>query len=111
VVGPIELHEYKLTDRATRQWVARACLWEMETFGQRWNEHAVGIINLEVTPAMRRQGLGKFLISQLLRHLHEQFFTLVEAHAPADDVAANGLLKILGFAKVDEGFVYTRPNG
>jgi ribosomal protein S18 acetylase RimI-like enzyme len=108
VAGPVELHEYKLTDRTTTRAVARAGLWEMETFGQRWNEHAVGLIELETVPDLRRQGLAKFLLSQLLRHLHEQFFTLVEAHAPADDAAVGGLLKLLGFARVDEGFTYTR---
>jgi ribosomal protein S18 acetylase RimI-like enzyme len=111
VVGPIELHEYRLTDRATGQAVARANLWEMETFNQRWNEHAVGIVNLEVLPSFRRQGLAKFLLAQLLRHLHEQFFSVTEAHAPADDPAANGLLKLLGFSQIDEGFGYTREGG
>jgi ribosomal protein S18 acetylase RimI-like enzyme len=108
VVGPVELHEYELTERTTGRIAARAGLWEMDTFSQRWNEHAVGIIDLEVLPELRRQGLGKFLLSQLLRHLHEQFFTLVEAHTPTDDLAANALLRAFGFTKVDEGFSYTR---
>lgn len=110
VVGPVELHEFRLTDRGNNRAVARACLWEMETFNQRWNEHAVGVVELVVEPDVRRQGLGKFLLAQLLRHLHEQFFTLVEAHAPADDPAATGLLRGLGFGQVDEGFTYTREN-
>jgi ribosomal protein S18 acetylase RimI-like enzyme len=111
VLGPIELHEFKLTDRTAGRAVARASLWEMETFNQRWNEHAVGVVELEVVPDARRQGLGKFLLAQLLRHLHEQFFTLVEAHAPADDPAATGLFRGLGFKQVDEGFTYTREGG
>ncbi len=108
VLGPIELHEFKLTDRTNNRAVARATLWEMETFNQRWNEHAVGVVELAVEPDVRRQGLGKFLLAQLLRHLHEQFFTLIETHAPADDAAATGLLRVLGFKQVDEGFAYTR---
>jgi ribosomal protein S18 acetylase RimI-like enzyme len=110
VLGPVELHEYRLTERTTGQALARANLWEMDTFNQRWNEHAVGVVNIEVLPDHRRQGLAKFLLSQLLRHLHEQFFTLVEAHAPASDAAATGLLKLFGFAQVDEGFGYTRAS-
>jgi ribosomal protein S18 acetylase RimI-like enzyme len=111
VVGLVELHEYRLTDRATGQAVARANLWEMETFNQRWNQHAVGIVNLEVLPSFRRQGMGKFLLAQLLRHLHEQFFSVVETHMTAGDPAATGLLKLLGFTQVDEGFGYTREDG
>jgi ribosomal protein S18 acetylase RimI-like enzyme len=111
VLGPIEVHEYRLTERATGRAVARAGLWEMETFSQRWNEHAVGVLEFEVAPERRRQGLGKFLLAQLLRHLNEQFFSLVEAQAPAGDAAANGLLQGLGFSPVDEGSLYTREEG
>lgn len=108
VVGPIELHEYKLMERLTGQAVAHATLWEMETFSQRWNEHAVGMLDLEVIPDMRRQGHAKFLLSQLLRHLHEQFFTLFEVHVPSTEPAPVALFKLLGFEQVDEGCVYTR---
>ncbi len=108
VLGPVELYEYRLTDRSSGRTAARVSLWEMETFSQRWNEHAVGVVNLEVEPDLRRQGLGKFLLVQLLRHLHEQFFTLVEAQAPAGAAAAVALLQGLGFGPVDEGYAYTR---
>jgi ribosomal protein S18 acetylase RimI-like enzyme len=110
VAGPVELHEYKMIERTTGRAVASATLWEMETFNQRWNEHAVGLVDLEVAADLRRQGHAKFLLNQLLRHLHEQFFTLVEAHALAADPAATGLLRIMGFEQVDEGFVFSRPD-
>jgi GNAT superfamily N-acetyltransferase len=107
-VGPVELQEYRLTERVTGRVAARATLWEMETFGQRWNQHPVGLVRVGVEPDQRRNGLAKFLLAQLLRYLQEQFFTLAEAHAPADDPAVTGLLRAFGFGQVDEGFAYER---
>jgi ribosomal protein S18 acetylase RimI-like enzyme len=109
VAGPLELHEYRLTDRLTAHTAARAVLWEMEPFAPRWNEHPVGVLRLEVEPAMRRQGLAKFLLAQSLRHLREQYFGLVEVHAPPGDVAAAGLLRGLGFEQVDTGRRFLKP--
>ena len=34
---------------------ARALLWEMETYTQRWNEHAIGITDIVVPAEVRRQ--------------------------------------------------------
>lgn len=108
VLGPIEMHEYRLIEKATSKVVGRAAVWEMETYRPRWNEHSIGLTELEVLPDLRRQGLAKFLVSQALRHLHEQFFTLVEAQIPANNTAALALYKGLGFAQVDAGHRYRR---
>jgi ribosomal protein S18 acetylase RimI-like enzyme len=106
VLGPIELHEYRLAEKSTGKVVARATVWEMETYRSRWNEHAIGITDLQVIPELRRQGLAKFLLAQALRHLQEQFFTLIEMQVPADNPAALGLVKGMGFAQVDVGHLY-----
>jgi ribosomal protein S18 acetylase RimI-like enzyme len=108
VLGPVDLIEYRLQERTTARLAARLTLWVMETFSQQWNENAVGIVALEVPPELRRQGLGKFLLAQILRHLQEQFFTLVETHAAADNPAAIGLLRGLEFRQVDAGHTYRR---
>src|SRR5262249_30640859 len=69
ILGPIELHEYRLQDKRMGRTAARALLWEMETYAQRWNEHAIGISDIVVSEEMRRQGLAKFLLAQILRYL------------------------------------------
>ncbi len=103
VFGPLELHDYRLTDKATGKWVSRASLWEMETYAPTWNEHAVGVAELETVPEMRRKGLAKFLMAQILRHLHEQFFTAAEVQAAETNTAALNLVRGLGFTQVDRG--------
>jgi ribosomal protein S18 acetylase RimI-like enzyme len=110
IAGPLELHEYRLIDKLTSRRVARALLWEMETFAQRWNEHPVGILQLEVVPELRRTGLARFLLAQSLRHLREQYFSLVEIHTHADNAPAIGLLRGLGFEQVDLGQRYLKSS-
>jgi ribosomal protein S18 acetylase RimI-like enzyme len=112
VTGPLELHEFSLQDRASGQKAARVVVWEMETFSRHPGVHSVGVVALDVVPERRRQGLAKFLLAQLLRHLVDQFFSLIEAHTAADDEAAMNLLRGLGFAQVDTGHQYRRePDG
>ena len=57
---------------------------------------------------MRRQGLAKFLIAQVLRYLQDQFFSLIEIQTRADNTAAVNLLCSLGFEQVDAGHIYRK---
>ncbi|HEY7154152.1 MAG TPA: GNAT family N-acetyltransferase [Gemmataceae bacterium] len=111
VLGPIEMHEYCLQDKRTGRSAARALMWEMETYSQRWNEHAIGISDLVVGEEMRRQGLAKFLLVQILRYLQDQFFTIAETQTSADNTAAIHLLGGLGFQRVDAGHLYRKSSG
>ena len=106
ILGPIEVFEYRLQDKLTGRVAARALLWEMETYTGRWNEHAVGITDLVVSDDLRRQGLAKFLLTQILRYLHDQFFSIVEVQTLADNTAAIDLLGKLEFRQVDAGHIY-----
>ncbi len=108
VLGPVELQDFCLVEKINSRVAARMSLWEMEPFSPRWNEHAVGIVELETAPELRRQGLARFLLAQVLRHLHEQFFSLAEVHSPEDDAIAGGLLRGLGFQPIDRGHSYCR---
>src|SRR5262249_37583308 len=110
VLGPVEMYEYRLYDKAAGRVAARACLWEMETYLPRWNDHGIGIVDLEVDPALRRQGLAKFLLTQILFHLQEQFFSLAEVQVRAENAAAMQLLGGLGFTEVDRGHGYGRAD-
>jgi ribosomal protein S18 acetylase RimI-like enzyme len=109
-LGPLELVEFQLFDKITNQVVASAALWDMDSYSQRWQAPAVGILQLHVKPDFRRQGLARFLLSQTFRHLQEQFFALVEAQAPENDELVSKLFKGLGFAPVDRGHVYEKTS-
>lgn len=108
VLGPIELLDVLLRDKATGEVVARAAAWEMVGFCQRWGAQAVGIIGLEVGEGLRRQGLARFILVHLLRYVQEQSFSLAEVQARADNEAALRLYRGLGFEHVDTGRVYRK---
>jgi ribosomal protein S18 acetylase RimI-like enzyme len=107
-LGPVELHEFHLCDKLFGRSVVRACVWEMETYAPRWNQHAVGVLDIETVPDRRGEGLAKFLLAMLLRHLREQFFTFVETHVPETDDRARRLLEGLGFVHSDTGRRFKR---
>lgn len=108
VFGPIETVEYRMQQKQQGPVVARCLLWDMETFHQSWGEACVGMLELSVQPGFRRQGLAKYLLSQILRHLRDQPFHLFEAIADPNDAAARGLLQGLEFQQVDVGYCYRR---
>jgi ribosomal protein S18 acetylase RimI-like enzyme len=107
VFGTLEPLEFHLAERSSGLRVARALVWEMEGFSCLWNQPAVGLTDLEVIPERRRQGLARFLVTQLLRRIQEQFYEIVEAQAPPESATA-ALLLGLGFEQVDVGWQYRK---
>jgi len=108
VLGPLEPFEFRLDDRGSGQTAAKGMFWEMTDFGWRWGAPAVGILEVQVRNDLRRQGLGKFLIAQMLRHLQEQYFAVAEVQVPEEDETAAKLFRSLGFVQVDVGVSYKK---
>jgi ribosomal protein S18 acetylase RimI-like enzyme len=108
VWGILEPVEFRAYDKLTGMPCARAIVWEMEGFNWRWNVPAAGILDVQVRPDLRRQGLAKMLVFQILRFLQDQFFGIAELQVRSADPGAVGLCKGLGFEKVDEGFMYVK---
>lgn len=106
VWGSLEPVEMRLTDKLTGIPAARAVVWELEGFSWKWNHPSAGILDVQVRSDLRHQGVGKLLVSQVLRFLQDQFFALAELQVPADDPAAVGLCRSLGFDEVDRGETY-----
>ena len=65
-------------------------------------------MEIEVAPAFRRQGMAKFLLSQMLRYLQEQYFGLTEVQTMQHNQAAIQLYQSLGFQQVDTGRIYKK---
>jgi GNAT superfamily N-acetyltransferase len=108
VLGLIEPVEFRLEDKLSGLPAARALAWEMEGFSGRWNAPAVGLLELHVRADLRRQGLAKFLLTQLMRNLQEQFFGVVETQVAESNAAALALYQSVAFERVDAGRVYRR---
>ncbi|MBI3408504.1 MAG: GNAT family N-acetyltransferase [Planctomycetes bacterium] len=108
ILGFIEPVELVLEEKQTGEAVARVLMWEMEGFGSKWHRPTIGIMGFEVQPKWQRLGVGKYLLSQLLREVQEQFFELAEVHLHEHNQPAIQFLKSLAFQHVDTGQVYER---
>jgi ribosomal protein S18 acetylase RimI-like enzyme len=107
VLGPVEPVEFRLQDSGTRH-AARAKIWEMEGFSWRWGAPSVGLFDLVVEEALRRQGLAKLLLVNILQYLQDQYFAIAEAHVRDANVPALNLYRALGFEQVDVGRSYRK---
>lgn len=110
VWGTLEPSELRLFDKLTGLPAARAVVWELEGFSWRWKFPSAGIFDVQVRPDLRRQGLAKLMLLDMLRFLQEQFFGIAEVQIPSGDPAALGLCKSLGFEPVDRGHVYRQKS-
>jgi ribosomal protein S18 acetylase RimI-like enzyme len=61
-----------------------------------------------VRPELRRQGLARLLLSQVLRYYQDQSFELVEVQAAVEDEPVGRLMRGLGFEVVDHGRQYRK---
>lgn len=110
LLGSVEPLEISLEDREQDNVAARALVWEMEGFSSRWGRPSVGLMGFEVRPDLRRQGIGKFLLSHLLRQVQDQYFELAEVHIASDNLPALQFLQGLAFQQVDTGQVFRKQD-
>jgi GNAT superfamily N-acetyltransferase len=109
VWGTLDPVEFRVVDKLSANFIAaRAIVWELEGYGWRWGFPSAGILDIQVRQDLRRQGLAKLLLSQILRFLQDQFFGICEFHAPANDPALLGLCKSATLEHVDTGTTYTK---
>jgi ribosomal protein S18 acetylase RimI-like enzyme len=110
VLGSFEPVEFRLMDKLSGIPAARSLVWEMSSSRQP-SPLAAGIIDLQVRNDVRRQGLGKLLVNQLLRYIQENAFKLAEVQIPDSNEPALSLFRGLGFEQVDIGRSYKRSIG
>ena len=79
--------------------------WIMEPLSATWGALSVGMTNLAVDAAHRRQGLAMFLNCEALRQLQLNGVSIVEVQTMESNIAALSLYKKLGFVEVDRGLV------
>lgn len=83
-------------------------LWTIAPMGASWGVQAVGISELKILEATRRQGLGVFLVSEALKVAVAEGAALAETHIPSDNAAALKICKVLGFEEVDVSVSLTK---
>ena len=107
VLGQVEPVEFRLTDKLSGIPEARILAWEMSSLRQP-SPPSAGLLDINVRADVQRQGLARFLLSQMFRYIQEQYFRMVEVHIPEANDGAIALFHGLGFDKVDVGRSYRR---
>jgi ribosomal protein S18 acetylase RimI-like enzyme len=108
VFNGAEPRVFVLIDKATNDFAAQAVLWDMEGQSIRLNMPTIGILDWFVQPALRGQGIGKFLMVQMLRRAQEDLAEIVEVQLPAENQAGLKLCQLVGFEHVDLGHRFER---
>lgn len=83
-------------------------LWVISPMGASWGVNAVGVSELKILEATRRQGLGAFLVAEALKTAASEGAALAETHIPVDNVAALRICKVLGFEEVDVSITFAK---
>lgn len=105
-MGPMVTLGYEMHDKASETQIGRAWVWEMETFSRAWGVPCVGLTDVFIHEAYRRQGYGRLMLHSILKHLHGQKIALVEVQTMSRNTAARGMYESLGFSHVDTGHIY-----
>jgi GNAT superfamily N-acetyltransferase len=108
VHGYVDPLQFVLNDRQSSAWVARTLVWEMEAFSLYWRRPSVGIFDFEVYAPYRRQAVGRYFLSLIMKYIQEQFFTLVELQLDETNHMGLQFLRSLDFEHVDTGQVYVK---
>ena len=90
--------------------VARATTWDIAAgFAANDGRARTGLIDLDVTSSRRRQGVGRHLVAEILRHARTQFVDVVAVQTSATNTPALTLYHGLGFEQVDTATLYRLP--
>jgi len=102
----LEFSDFSVRLKSTGQIAARARGWEMYPVQKSWGVEAVGIVDVQVEDEYRRQGVGTFLMIQILRHYRENGLMLAEVQTMARNTVACRLFQRIGFREIDRGIIY-----
>jgi RimJ/RimL family protein N-acetyltransferase len=109
VFGPTDRIRFLLVPKASDQACGQITYWDMGPLSTRSQFGGMGLINLQIDPSLRRQGLGLFLASESLKHLETFGIGRIETQTLSENVAGCKLLDKLGFTPLRQGFSFLKP--
>lgn len=107
-MGHAERMKFELVDRSTEAICGEVTFWDMQPLARDWGVHAAGMFDIMIDPDVRRGGMATFLIGESLRQLKDHGSTVAEVQTNLDDEASIGLFQKLGFAKIDQGVLFSK---
>jgi ribosomal protein S18 acetylase RimI-like enzyme len=107
-IGFFRPTRFQLLHKDDDRELARAVTWEMEPYSRAGARTQVGLIAIEVNAAHRRQGYGRYLLVEVLRHAREHAVESVAVQTSATNAPALALYQALGFVPVETATLYRK---
>lgn len=100
----------RVLDRHDGAVLASATTWEIAGATDTGDGYSrTAVINVQVHPAHRRRGLGRFLIDEIAREARRQYADILALQTPETNLAAMGLYSATGFDRVETATLYRKP--
>jgi GNAT superfamily N-acetyltransferase len=107
-LGQSDCIEFQLCPRSGGGVVARLGLWDMEPLGTQRPLRTFGLVQLEVQPSFRRQGLATMLVCEAMAYARQQACAIMEVQTMQDNSPALALYQKLGFEQIDQGLIFRK---
>lgn len=107
-LGDFDLTRFELVPRGGGAALARAVTRDMMLTDGSLQGRAASVLELEVDPAHRRQGMATYLLAESFRLLAGQGYEFIETAATADNTVGVQLLRKVGFRQTAEGTVFRK---
>lgn len=108
-LGEFQMMRAELASKTSGVVVASAVAWDMSWFSRVDGRARVGLIKVEVVPAERRRGHGRFLLAEIFRRLRENQIQVVSTQTASTNLPALGLYNSLGFEIIDQSTLFRLP--
>jgi GNAT superfamily N-acetyltransferase len=107
-LGDFTRLQFRLYLKDEAEPVGMTTLVDMETFSHAWGARTAGLIDVWVEEPYRRQGMGIWLVGEILRQAAEQGYGLIEVQTMQQNAPALAMYAKLGFQQVDSGVVFRK---
>jgi ribosomal protein S18 acetylase RimI-like enzyme len=106
--GRLDCLQYQLKFKKSQETVAVLTAVGLDQYIPVWNQRAIGLVDLVVTPEYRGQGFGMTTLIEVIRQLRQDLAGCAEIHSPETNESAMRAVVGAGFERVDTGIVYRR---
>ena len=106
--GDFELTRFYLVPRGQRASVASVTVRDIGSTTASGPGRVAGIMDVDVDPAHRRQGLATYLLHESLRQLSQQGVVQVEGHASEKNTLGISVYEKLGLTHSDQATVFRK---
>jgi ribosomal protein S18 acetylase RimI-like enzyme len=109
-IGAFRPTRVEVRDAQADTLLAQATTWEIAGGVDTGDGSSrTGVFGVEVHPAERRRGLGRFLLAEIAREARRQFADRLAIQTPETNTAALGLYAGAGFSRVETATLYRKP--